>query len=101
MAGPYCRVEGATLARPYFSPTFCSTFSVGTQLFGFVNVEYLVGRLRCPSPGFRLVLLSSYPGRKPAVSNQRLLRKILVVRYLAANLPKANGVPDFVQVSQL
>ena len=128
--GLYCRVGGATSARPNFSSTSCSTSSFGSGAGLLLDnplverlvrnpfvatlvvksiVEWFVGglvvTLLCPNLDFRHELiprpsLSSSPRRKPIFLHLLLLRTVQAERLLAVNLVRAIVFPDFGQANR-
>ena len=119
--GLYCRVEGATSARPNFSSTSCSTSSFGSGAGLLLDnplverlvvktivewfVEGLVVTLLCPNLDFRHELvphpsLSSTPRKKLIFLHLLLLRTFQAERLLAVNLVRAIVFPDFGQANR-
>ena len=119
--GLYCRVGGATSARPNFSSTSCSTSSFGSGAGLLLDnplverlvvktivewfVEGLVVTLLCPNLDFRHELvphpsLSSTPRKKLIFLHLLLLRTVQAERLLAVNLVRAIVFPDFGQANR-
>ena len=119
--GLYCRVGGATSARPNFSSTSCSTSSFGSGAGLLLDnplverlvvktivewfVEGLVVTLLCPNLDFRHELvphpsLSSTPRKKLIFLHLLLLRTFQAERLLAVNLVRAIVFPDFGQANR-
>ena len=119
--GLYCRVGGATSARPNFSSTSCSTSSFGSGAGLLLDnplverlvvktivewfVEGLVVTLLCPNLDFRHELvphpsLSSTPRKKLIFLHLLLLRTVQAERLLAVSLERSSVFPGFGQANR-
>ena len=128
--GLYCRVEGATSARPNFSSTSCLTFSFGSKagllfddslvgrlvqdpfestLVVTTNVEWfdevLVVTLLCPNLGFLHKFvphpsLSLTPRKRLIFLRLLLLRTVQAERLLAVSLERSSVFPGFGQANR-